>query len=80
MNDIVVMGYTIMGFTEKLEGIPTPALVEAGQGEAYFVPNPATLSRALIPGVWYLRDDAHGYVSPDGKYRRVRVVMERSEY
>lgn len=55
--------------------IPTPRLVQEGRGEAYFVP--ASSKGATVPGVWYLRDDAHGYVSPTGEYRRVRVI-ERS--
>ena len=47
--------------------IPTPALAQAGQGQAYFV-----ASKSGLPGVWYLR--APGYESPDGQYSRVRVV------
>jgi hypothetical protein len=58
---------------EKQPGIPTPRLVQAGGGDAYFVPNTGP-SADRIPGVWYLRDDADGYVSPTGDYVRVRII------
>jgi len=70
-GDLIVINNHPLG-TEIVKGaIPTPRLVEAGTGEAYFVPNEGP-SKDRIPGVWYLR--APGYESPTGEYRRVRVV------
>ena len=70
MNIIVVVE-AISG--SPLPGIPTPTLIEAGGGEAYFVPNTGP-SAGRLPGVWYLR--APGYESPDGTYRHVQIVTE----
>ena len=60
---------------EKLPGIPTPMLAsEASQygHDAFYVPNDGA-SKDRIPGVWYMKDPP-GKVSPDGMYRKVRVV------
>lgn len=50
------------------KGIPTPRLAEAVTGEAFFVSN----SPVNQDGVWYLHEEPT-YVSPDGKYTRVKV-------
>lgn len=57
--------------SEDLGGIPTPRLLDEGRGEAY---RKATPDYPAMGGIWYLRDDRDGYTSPDGKYRRVRIV------
>lgn len=61
--------------SEVLPGIPTPMLSsESGQygQDAYFVANEGD-SKDRIPGVWYMKN-APTHVSPDGTYRKVRVV------
>jgi hypothetical protein len=58
--------------TEDLGGLPTIRLADEGRGEAYFIP---AERRPDLGGVWYLRDDERGYVSPTGEYRRVRIVL-----
>jgi hypothetical protein len=49
-----------------LDGMPSLALWDEGSGEAYFRPD---------TGIWYLKDERNGYVSPTGEYRRVRIVL-----
>jgi hypothetical protein len=66
MTRIEVRGYGVMGWMKVLPGIPTPRLIQAGQGEAYFVEYPNG------GGVWYLHE--RGYAAPDGRYTRVRIV------
>jgi hypothetical protein len=56
-----------------LPGMPTPRLIEAGGGEAYFVPATDAGKRGTI---WYLV--APGYEAPDGVSRRVRVEHTES--
>lgn len=58
---------------ERLRGIPTPRLIEAGPAEAYFEPG-----EIREGGVWYLREDPR-FVSRDGTYRRV-AVRHTEEY
>ena len=72
MNLIVIDAQT----SEKLPGIPTPLLVsEASQygQDAFFVENPNEENRSRYPGTWYMKQPPD-HVSPDGKYRKVRVV------
>lgn len=56
-----------------LPGIPTPRLIEAGGGYAYFVANTEYEGIRTLPGVWYLYEEPR-YVSKDGQYTRVRIV------
>lgn len=72
MTDIVVLGPD----GEKLAGIPTPRLIAAGGGKAYFVT--ATYPHATTPGVWYLFLPEEGYVPRDGQpIIRVRVRVDK---
>ena len=75
MDLVVVRDHPFMQ-TELVKGaIPTPALADAGRGEAYFVPAESDWAKTHgMPGVWYLRDEPR-YVSPDGTYKHVRVVQ-----
>lgn len=52
---------------EILPGLPTPRLISNGpHTDAY-----------LNDGIWYMKDK--GYESPDGNYRRVRVIRNPEE-
>jgi hypothetical protein len=57
----IVLGYSIFGFTKLLDGMPTPMLIEAGEGEAW----------QRIPGIWRLREPSD---PPGTIYTRVRVA------
>lgn len=57
-----------------LPGIPTPRLMQAGGGEAYFVP-----SGTSVVGIWYLHEEPR-YTSPDGTYKRVRIANVEDWY
>lgn len=52
---------------EKLPGIPTPRLIEAGGGDAF-----------EKDGVWYIREDGTMHVSPTGEYTRVTIQQTDS--
>ena len=54
--------------------IGTPLLYQEGGGEAFFKPASEAAARHGLPGVWFLRDERNGHVSPTGEYVRVRVV------
>lgn len=56
---------------ETLPGLPTPRLIEAGGGEAYF--SPTTSPRWEPRGTWYLHVPGR-YEDPTGTYTRVRIV------
>jgi len=71
MTKIEVRAYGVMGYIKVLPGIPTPRLIQAGDGEAYFVENEGS-NKVQIPGVWYLHE--RGYEATDGRYTRVRIV------
>lgn len=67
---IKVVSDTPLGFEIVKGAIPTPRLMEVGRGRAYFVKAP---DDSVIPGVWYLHEPGR-YESPDGEYRRVKVI------
>jgi len=84
MTRIEVRGYSVLGWTKVLPGIPTPRLIQAsgeqGTVEAYFVPSDYVRpDGSTLDGVWYLHDEPR-YVAPDGQYTRVRVVAVEEPY
>ena len=74
---LVVRDHPILDSELERGAIPTPRLIEAGRGEAYYVPAEDP-ERSGVPGVWYLR--APGYEAPDGKYVRVKVIRNPRAY
>src|SRR5688572_28236062 len=64
------MGFRVrnMETRQVVPGIPTPRLIEAGGGEAFFQPGDNKSG-----GVWYLHEPGTMHVSEDGQYTRVSV-------
>jgi hypothetical protein len=66
----MTMGFRVVDASTHatLPGIPTPRLIEAGGGEAFF----KAPENPQYKGVWYIHEEPN-HVSPDGTYTRVRI-------